>query len=107
MVILGDLSRIIPGGAIRQAGHQEPLQGVFLASRDTHRSYRSEKRSYICTRLPMCAEGRLKSIAPPNGFRERSVMPASTLARGPMCCNILCREFWMSANQTVGVEYHA
>jgi hypothetical protein len=34
-------------------------------------------------------------------------MPASTLARGPMCCNILCREFWMSANQTVGVEYHA
>jgi hypothetical protein len=57
MVIWGICLALSQGGAIRQAGHQEPLQGVFLAIRDTHRSYRSEKRSYICTRLPMCAEG--------------------------------------------------
>jgi hypothetical protein len=66
------------------------------------RSEATSARDFLCV-----PKGWLKSIAPPNGFRERSVMPASTLARGPMCCNILCREFWMSANQTVGVEYHA
>jgi len=38
-------------------GHQEPLQGAFLASQELHLSYRGEQRSYICSRLATYAEG--------------------------------------------------